>query len=73
VSSRSLKIVLAAADQVTNEPISYDKIPLVDVLHCNIYPALKISKILFLFVKSIISISMWANAERDGRPAAKID
>jgi len=36
------KTVLAAAYRVINEFISYDKIPLITVLHCNICTALKI-------------------------------
>jgi len=32
-----LPFVLAAVDRVPNETIAYDKIPLITVLHCNIY------------------------------------
>jgi len=54
-SINRLPFVLAAVDRVTNETIAYEKIPLISVLHCNIYLALTFYKILFLFVKSVIS------------------
>ena len=56
ITGNRLPFVLAAVDRVVNETIVCDKIRLISDFHCNIYLAFKfLNKILFSFMKSIIS------------------
>ena len=56
ITGNRLSFVLAAVDRVVNETIVCDKIRLISDFHCNIYLAFKfLNKILFSFMKSIIS------------------